>query len=125
MIYLDVIAPFEMMLYLLIIVLFLVTGFLNLKDLKKLRQDKWTRQDSVALMLRMLFYAFLLNFLLTVGIGTGILLLTTLRILGSLQLVLPLTLTSLQLSFSVLLVTGITYGLAKWKDWFDLVDAEY
>ena len=125
MIYLDVIAPFEMMLYLLIVALFLVTGFLNLKDLKKLRQDKWTRQDSVALMLRMVFYAFLLNFLLTIVIEAGILLLTALRSLGSLQLVLPSALTSLQLSFSVLLVTGITYGLAKWKDWFDLVDAEY
>jgi len=125
MIYLDVIAPFEMMLYLLIVALFLVTGFLNLKDLKKLRQDKWTRQDSVALMLRMVFYAFLLNFLLTIVIEAGILLLTAFRSLGSLQLVLPSALTSLQLSFSVLLVTGITYGLAKWKDWFDLVDAEY
>ena len=125
MIYLDVIPPFEMMLYLLVVVLFIVTGFLNLKDLKKLRQDKWTRQDSVALMLRTLFYAFLLNFLLTVTIEAGILIITTLRSPGSLRLVLPLTLTSLELEFGVLLVTGITYGLAKWKDWFDLVDAEY
>ena len=125
MIYLDVIPPFEMMLYLLIVVLFLVTGFLNLKDLKKMRQDKWTRQDSVALMLRMLFYAFLLNLLLIMTIDGGVLLLTALRSPASLQLVLPLTLTPLQLSFGVLLVTGVTYGLAKWKDWYDLVDAEY
>lgn len=124
MIYLDVIPPFEMMLYLLIVVLFLVTGFLNLKDLKKLRQDKWTRQDSVALMLRFFFYAFLLNFLL-VMVEAGILLLTALRSPASLQLVLPLILTSLQFSFGLLLVMGVTYGLAKWKDWFDLVDAEY
>ncbi len=125
MIYLDVIPPFEMMLYLLIVVLFLVTGFLNLKDLKKMRRDKWTRQDSAALILRILFYAFLLNFLLTLAIDAGILLFTALRSLASLQLVLPLTLTSLQLSFAVLLVTAVTYGLAKWKDWYDLVDAEY
>ena len=125
MIYLDVIPPFEMMLYLLIIVLFLVTGFLNLQNLKKIRQDKWTRQDSVALMLRTIFYAFLLNFLLTIAIDAGILLLTALRSPVPLQLVIPLTLTSLKFSFGVLLVTGITYGLAKWKDWYDLVDAEY
>ncbi|MGD0424046.1 MAG: hypothetical protein ABSA92_11390 [Candidatus Bathyarchaeia archaeon] len=125
MMYLDVIPPFEMMLYLLIVVLFLVTGFLNLKDLKKMRRDKWTRQDSVALMLRILVYAFLLNFLLTLVIAAGILLLTALRSLASLQFVLPLTLTSLELSFAVLLVTAVTYGLAKWKDWYDLVDAEY
>ena len=125
MMYLDVIPPFEMMLYLLIVVLFLVTGFLNLKDLKKMRRDKWTRQDSVALILRILVYAFLLNFLLTLVIDAGILLLTALRSLASLQFVLPLTLTSLELSFAVLLVTAVTYGLAKWKDWYDLVDAEY
>jgi len=125
MMYLDVIPPFEMMLYLLIVVLFLVTGFLNLKDLKKMRRDKWTRQDSVALILRILVYAFLLNFLLTLVIAAGILLLTALRSLTSLQFVLPLTLTSLELSFAVLLVTAVTYGLAKWKDWYDLVDAEY
>jgi len=125
MMYLDVIPPFEMMLYLLIVVLFLVTGFLNLKDLKKMRRDKWTRQDSVALILRILVYAFLLNFLLTLVIAAGILLLTALRSLASLQFVLPLTLTSLELSFAVLLVTAVTYGLAKWKDWYDLVDAEY
>jgi hypothetical protein len=125
MMYLDVVPPFEIMLYLLVVVLFLATGFLNLKDLKKMRQDKWTRQDSVALMLRILFYAFLLNFLLTMAIDAGILLFAALRSPASVQLVLPLTLTSLQLSFGVLLVTGVTYGLAKWKDWYDLVDAEY
>ena len=125
MIYLDVIPPFEMMLYLLIVVLFLVTGFLNLKDFKKMRRDKWTRQDSAALILRILFYAFLLNFLLTLVIVAGILLLTALSSVASLQLVLPWTLTPLQFSFAVLLATGVTYGLAKWKDWYDLVDAEY
>jgi hypothetical protein len=125
MMYLDVVPPFEIILYLLVVVLFLVTGFLNLKDLKKMRQDKWTRQDSVALMLRILFYAFLLNFLLTMAIDAGILLFTALRSPVSLQLVLPLTLTSLQVSFGVLLVAGVAYGLAKWKDWYDLVDAEY
>ena len=123
--YLDVIPSFEITLYLLIVVLFLVTGFLNLKDLKKMRQDKWTRQDSVALMLRTLFYAFLLNFLLIMAVDAGILLFTALRSTASLQLVLPLTLTAFEGSFGVLLVTGVTYGLAKWKDWYDLVDAEY
>jgi hypothetical protein len=125
MMYLDVFPPFEILLWLLIVVLFLVTGFLNLKDLKRMRQDKWTRQDSIALMLRILFYAFLLNFLLTMAIDAGILLFTALRSPTSLQLVLPLTLASLEFSFGVLLGAGVTYGLAKWKDWYDLVDAEY
>ena len=125
MISLDVILPFEILLYSLIVILFLVTGFLNLKDLKRLREDKWTRQDSIALMLRMLFYAFLLNLILTITIDAGILLFTAMKFPASWQLVVPLALTPLQLSSGLLLVTGITYGLAKWKDWYDLVDAEY
>ena len=125
MIYLDVIKPFEIMLFLLIVILFLVTGFLNLKDLKKIRQDKWTRQDSVALTLRMLFYAFLLNLLLTITINVGVLLLTALKFPVSLQRVFPLTLPSLEFSFGVWVATGITYGLAKWRDWYDLIDAEF
>lgn len=61
----GVIPTFEILLYSLVILLFLVTGFLNVKDLKIVKQDKWTRQDSVALTLWVLFYGFLLNFLLT------------------------------------------------------------
>ena len=125
MMYLDVISPFEIMLYSLIVVLFLVTGFLNLQDLKKMRQDSWTRQDSIALMLRTIFYAFLLNFLVTLMIAAGLLLLTALRNPASLQQVLQLTFTTLELSLCMLLVTGVTYGLAKWRDWYDLVDEEY
>jgi len=125
MMYLDVISPFEIMLYSLIVVLFLVTGFLNLQDLKKMRQDNWTRQDSIALMLRTIFYAFLLNFLVTLMIAAGLLLLTALRNPASLQQVLQLTFTTLELSLCMLLVTGVTYGLAKWRDWYDLVDEEY
>jgi len=125
MMYLDVISPFEIMLYSLIVVLFLVTGFLNLQDLKKMRQDNWTRQDSIALMLRTIFYAFLLNFLVTLMIAAGLLLLTALRNPASLQQVLQLTFTTLEVSLCMLLVTGVTYGLAKWRDWYDLVDEEY
>jgi len=125
MIYLDVIPPFEITLYLLVIVLFLLTGFLNLKDLKKIRQDKWTPQDSVALILRMFFYAFLLNLMLTLAIDAGLLLLAAARFPASLQRVLSFTLTPLELSFGMLVATGVMYGLAKWQEWYDLIDAEY
>jgi len=124
MISLDVIPPFEIILCFFIVVLFLITGFLNLQDLKKMKQDNWTRQDSVALMLRMIFYAFLLNLLVTVLITAG-LLLTALKYPASLQRILSSTLAPLETSFIVLLVTGVTFGLAKWKDWYDLVDEEY
>ena len=124
MMYLDVITAFEIVLCSLVVLLFLATGFLNMKDLQALREAKWARQDSVALILRMVFYAFLLNFLLIVAINAGILLVSVLRSPTSLQTVLPLTFLSLEGSIGVLLLTGVIYGVAGWKDWYDLIDAE-
>ena len=123
--YLDVVPVFEIMLYSLVVLLFVVTGMLNVKDLQSMSQDKWTRQDSAALMLRTLFYAFLLNFLLTLVIDAGILVFTVLWSSASLQRVLPLAVLPLQVSFGMLLLMGVTYGLARWKEWYDLIDAEY
>jgi len=125
MIFLDLITAFEIALYLLIVLLFVATGFLNMKDLQNMRQDKWTRQDSVALMLRSIFWAFLLNFLLTGAINVGILLFTVLKAPLSSQTVLAWVLLSLEFLFGMLFLTGVVYGLARWKDWYDLIDAEY
>jgi hypothetical protein len=125
MMYLDVITAFEIMLYSLVVLLFLATGFLNLKDFQTMRQNKWTRQDSVALMLQTLFYAFLLNFLLAVAINGGVLLFAFLRAPLLSQIVLAWALIPLQVLFGVILLTGVIYGIAKWKDWYDLIDAEY
>jgi len=126
MIYLDVIPAFEITLYAIVTILFAVTGFLNLKDLKTLRQEKWTRQDTAALTLRTAFYAAFLSSLLilltTVLVMSSSL--TILRTSISMRQVLPLAITSLEFSFGILLVTGVIYGVAKWKDWYDLIDAE-
>ncbi len=125
MTYLDVIPTFEIALYAFVAVLFLVTGFLNLKDLQATREEKWTRQDTVALTLRTLFFSFLLNFLLIVLVNGAILAFTTIfSSTFSFRQVLPLVLTSLEFSFAMLFVTGVVYGIAKWKDWYDLIDAE-
>ena len=125
MMFLDVVTAFEIALYSLIVLLFVVTGYLNMKDFQTMRQDKWTRQDSVAVMLRSLFWAFLLNFLLTVAINSGILLFPTLTVSLSSRAILPWVLTSLEVVLGVLLLTGVIFGIAKWKDWYDLIDAEY
>jgi hypothetical protein len=125
MMYLDVIPAFEIILYSLVVLLFVVTGMLNVKDLQTMRQDKWTRQDSVALILRTLFYAFLLNFLLTLTIDAGILMFTVLWSSASLQQVVRSAAMPLQVSFGTLLLMGVIYGLARWKEWYDLIDAEY
>jgi len=125
MIHLDVIQALEIALYIVIVLLFIVTGILNVKDLETMRHDKWTRQDSVALIIRTLFYAFLVNFLLILAVEGGILLFVVLWTSTSIQRILPSTVISLQISFGLLLAIGLIYGLARWKEWYDLMDAEY
>ena len=125
MIHLDVIQALEIALYIVIVLLFIVTGILNVKDLETMRHDKWTRQDSVALIIRTLFYAFLVNFLLILAVEGGILLFVVLWTSTSIQRILPSTVISLQISFGLLLTIGLIYGLARWKEWYDLMDAEY
>jgi hypothetical protein len=125
MVYLDVIPTFEIALYVLVTLLFALTGFLNIKDLQVLRQEKWTRQDTVAVMLRTLFFSSLLNFVLIVATMGGILVFVSVfKLPISVKQILPIGLLSLELSFAVLFITGIVYGIAKWKDWYDLIDAE-
>ena len=125
MVYLDVIPTFEIALYALVTLLFALTGFLNIKDLQVLRQEKWTRQDTVAVMLRTLFFSSLLNFVLIVATMGGILaFVSVFKLPISVKQILPIGLLSLELSFAVLFITGIVYGIAKWKDWYDLIDAE-
>jgi hypothetical protein len=125
MVYLDVIPTFEIALYVLVTLLFALTGFLNIKDLQVLRQEKWTRQDTVAVILRTLFFSSLLNFVLIVATMGGILVFVSVfKLPISVKQILPIGLLSLELSFAVLFITGIVYGVAKWKDWYDLIDAE-
>jgi hypothetical protein len=125
MVYLDVIPTFEIALYVLVTLLFALTGFLNIKDLQVLRQEKWTRQDTVAVILRTLFFSSLLNFVLIVATMGGILVFVSVfKLPISVKQILPIGLLSLELSFAVLFITGIVYGIAKWKDWYDLIDAE-
>ena len=125
MVYLDVIATFEIVFYSVVTLLFALTGFLNIKDLQALRQEKWTRQDTIAVMLRTLFFSSLLNFILIVATTGGILVfISFLKLSISIKQILPIGLLSLEFSFAVLVITGIVYGIAKWKDWYDLIDAE-
>jgi hypothetical protein len=125
MVYLDVIPTFEIALYISITILFALTGFLNVRDLQTLRQEKWTRQDTMAVMLRTLFFSSLFNFVLILAATGGILLIISiLKLSLSVKQILPMASTSIELSFAVLIIAGIVYGIAKWKDWYDLIDAE-
>jgi len=122
----DLILTIEITFYLLVVILFLVTAFLNLRDMHSIRQEKWTNQDTMALIFRTLFYAFLLNLLIIGGADIAILLysISPWSKLAFDQ-VLGLVTTPIIFSSFVFLLAGLVYGLAKAKDWYDLIDAEY
>ena len=124
MTYLDVASTIEILIYPFVVLLFLVTGFLNLQDLRSMRQEKWTRQDTIALVLRVLFYAFLLNFLIIAAANIATLLYAATGTTLPVQQALGLAVTPVQFSLVIVLISGAIYGLAKQKDWYDLIDAE-
>jgi putative heme degradation protein len=125
MMYLDVIPTFEITVCAFVTLLFVVTGFLNLKDLQSLKQEKWTRQDTIALMLRTLFFAFLVDFLLVFAVNALILAsMAILKLAVAIQGIQPLIINLLGYSLAILIFTGVIYGVAKWKDWYDLIDEE-
>ena len=122
----GLILTIEIMFYLLVMLLFLVTAFLNLQDMHSIRQEKWTHQDTMALIFRTLFYAFFLNLLIIGGTDIAILLYTISpwsRL--TLDQVLGLVTAPILFSSVTFLLAGVVYGLAKAKDWYDLIDAEY
>ncbi len=125
MTFLDVIPAFEIAVYAFVTLLFAMTGVLNLRDLQNLRQEKWTRQDTAALALRTFFFSSVLNLLLIVLIAAVLVSsITILKVGLPIQRILRIVVMSLEISFGVFLVTGTLYGVAKWKDWYDLIDTE-
>ncbi|OYT56050.1 MAG: hypothetical protein B6U77_00545 [Candidatus Hecatellales archaeon ex4484_218] len=110
-------SGWEFAVYLIFIPLFMVTGFLNLHDMKR-KKEKWTKQDSVALILRHVFYAFLFCFIIVSIVSLGLLVYSY---------IFKVSLFSFGVFiFSALLfaLIGLIYWLAKWRNWYDLIDEE-
>lgn len=109
-------TTWELLAYVLTLPFFGAAWFMDVKDLKAKRR-RIAKQESLALMLRYLFYGFLLASILTVlgVVGYSIYSFATGRgfVLGLLDLALPAFL---------LLPVAVTYGVGRWRGWYDVID---
>ncbi len=119
---LDMISPslptWEYIIYFTLFPLFLVTGYLDVKDYKR-KFKRWSKMDTFSLLLRYAFYAssLILVFIL-IGAFISIVLARLLRI-GPL-----ITLTDLMLASTLFLVLTVIYAIGKWRGWYELIDEQ-
>ncbi len=99
--------------------LFGITLMLDLRDMKRRKAGRWGPLDSVALALKYFFYASLVS-LAVVALWT----------LGS-HIYAFLTTDAVSLKLGGLLVSsiassvmGLTYAVARWRGWYELIDEE-
>ncbi|MDH5806722.1 MAG: hypothetical protein QXW62_02790 [Candidatus Methanomethylicaceae archaeon] len=103
--------------YLIIIPMFLTTAHLDKESLKLLKK-RWTQIDTLALIIRYLFYAFLvIFFILTIGIIAEF-------ILARIGIHYTLHIGDWLLACSIFSVITLTYGIGKWRGLFDNIDEE-
>jgi hypothetical protein len=111
--------------YTVILTLFILVGILNIKDMKVKKRDKWVKKDSIAMIIRVLFYAFLIAFgiveleALILTFGSFIL-----KFLTGKNLLIHISKSILLLPIFPVVLTGIVYGIAKKREWYELIDEE-
>lgn len=119
--FMDVFSRFtsgwEFIIYLIFIPLFMVTGFLNLRDMKR-KKEKWGKQDSAALILRHIFYALFFCFIVVLIVGLGLL------VYGYIFNVFYFSFGGFVFSALLFTLVGLVYWIAKWRNWYDLIDEE-
>ncbi|MCS7139672.1 MAG: hypothetical protein N3F04_07030 [Candidatus Nezhaarchaeota archaeon] len=113
------IDPWKLLVYCFFISLFGATAFLDLKDMKRKKAGRWSLNDSIALILRYMFYAFLLSFVAITILTFGMFIYSSLTAFS-----LELKLGGLLTSLIMFLIIAIIYGLARWRGWYELIDEE-
>jgi len=113
------IEPWKIAVYCIFIPLFGVTAFLDLKDMKRRKVGRWSLNDSIALILRYMFYALMLSFI-AIALGTlGVFVYSSVMAFS-----IDLKLGDLLASFILFSVVAVFYGLARWRGWYELIDEE-
>lgn len=103
--------------YVIIIPMFLATAHLDKGSLKLLKK-RWSQIDTLALIIRYLFYAFLVIFIiLTIGIIAE-------YILARMGIAYIIHVGDWLLTCSILSVISFIYGVGKWRGLFDNIDEE-
>ena len=119
---LDIISPslptWEYVIYSTLFPLFLITGYLDVKDYKR-KFKRWSKMDTFSLLLRYAFYASSL-ILVFILIGSFISIVLA-RLLGMMPLI---TLTDLMLASILFLILTVIYAIGKWRGWYELIDEQ-
>lgn len=111
--------------YALMLILFVCVAILNAKDMGIKRRDKWTRRDSAALLIRAVFYASLFGLIAACLEALG-LFVTTFALENVLKVgsFTRVSGTPLLILLSTFVVASITYGVAKRREFYELIDEE-
>ncbi len=111
--------------YGIILTLFISVGILNIRDMKIKKRDRWVKKDSLAMIIRVLFYGFLIAFgfieLEALILTFGNLLY---QFLTGKNLSIHISSSFLILPILPVILTGIIYGIAKKREWYELIDEE-
>jgi len=99
--------------------MFGVSWLLDVEDFKKRKGKRWAKQDTLALSFRYFFYASLFILIISVLIALAKLIYSVF-LLGVFEISLGMVVES-SLIFALF---AVMYGLAKWRDWFDVIDEE-
>ena len=121
----DIFSLMAVSSYAFMLILFVCVAILNAKDMEVRKRDKWTRRDSAALLIRAVFYASLFGLaaacLEALGLFITTFALESILKVGSFARVSG---TPLLILLSVFIVASITYGIAKKREFYELVDEE-
>jgi len=119
---LNIVSPslptWEYVIYSTLFPLFLITGYLDVKDYKK-KFKRWGKMDTFSLLLRYAFYASSL-ILVFILIGSFISIVLA-RLLGIEALI---TLTDLMLASILFSILTVIYAIGKWRGWYELIDEQ-
>jgi len=111
------VEPWGIVVYAVFILLFGLTAYLDLKDMKVRKTGRWSINDSIALVLRYMFYAFALSCAAVVLITVGVLAYSLAATLS-----IDLKLGNLIISLIMFIGLAILYGVVHWRGWYEFID---
>lgn len=111
--------------YAVILTLFILVGILNIKDMKVRKRDRWVKKDSIAMVIRVLFYGFLISFAI-IELEALILMVGRflLQFFAGKSLPVYASQTLLLLPILPVVLMGVIYAIAKKREWYELIDEE-
>jgi hypothetical protein len=111
--------------YAVILSLFILVGILNIGDMKIKKRERWVKKDSIAVIIRVLFYGFLISFAI-IELEALILMFGsfTLQFFAGKTLHVYFSNSLLISPLLPVIFIGVIYAIAKKREWYELIDEE-